>query len=126
MPQQANKQNILIFVRRRSAPRPVQERGAGRVPDQPLMVGRVQASDKDGYRGKKVLPQRSRSIVSSKQKVWIPPKLGDFKTNFDDAMFSESDNVGIGIVVRNSVGNIINALSEKIHKSPFVEIMELH
>lgn len=49
----------------------------------------------------------------------------EFKTNFDGTMFDESDEVRIGIVVRNSIGKVMAALSEKIHKPPSIEILEL-
>ena len=47
----------------------------------------------------------------------------EFKTNFDGTMFDESDEVRVGIVVRNSLGEVMSALSEKIHKP--IEILEL-
>ena len=48
----------------------------------------------------------------------------EFKTNFNGTMFDESDEVRIGInVVRNSLGELMSALSEKIHKP--IEILEL-
>ena len=40
-------------------------------------------------------------------------------------MFDESDEVRIGIVVRNSLGEVMAALSEKVHKPPSIEILEL-
>lgn len=44
----------------------------------------------------------------------------EFKTNFDGTMFDESDEVRVGIVVRNSLGEVMSALSEVR-----VEILEL-
>ena len=40
-------------------------------------------------------------------------------------MFGESDEAGIGVVIRNSNGEVRAALSEKIKKPPTVEILEL-
>ena len=34
----------------------------------------------------------------------VPPKLGEYKINFDAAMFNESEKVGIGVVVCDSSG----------------------
>ena len=34
----------------------------------------------------------------------VPPKLGEYKINFDVAMFNESEKVGIGVVVCDSLG----------------------
>ena len=42
-----------------------------------------------------------------------------WKTNFDRAMFSESDQAGIGVVVRNQVGQVMSALSKKNTKTHF-------
>ena len=47
------------------------------------------------------------------------------KVNFDGAMFGESDEAGIGVVIRNSNDEVRAALSEKIKKPPTVEILEL-
>ena len=40
-------------------------------------------------------------------------------------MFGESDEAGIGVVIRNSNGEVRAALSEKIKKPLTVEILEL-
>ena len=45
--------------------------------------------------------------------------------NFDGAMFGESDEAGIGVVIQNSNGKVRAALSEKIKKPPNAEILEL-
>ena len=56
---------------------------------------------------------------------WQPPSAGSVKTNYDGAMFAESNMAGIGVVVRNSEGRVLAALSEQIVKPPSVEILEL-
>ena len=56
---------------------------------------------------------------------WQPPSAGSVKTNYDDVMFAESNMVEIGVVVRNSEGRVLAALSEQIVKPPTVEILEL-
>ena len=38
------------------------------------------------------------------------------KINFDGALFGESDCVGLGVVICNSNGKVLAALSEKITK----------
>ena len=35
---------------------------------------------------------------------WLPPELGEFKANFDGAMFNERDEAGVGVVIRDSMG----------------------
>ena len=47
------------------------------------------------------------------------------KTNYDGAMFGESDMAGIGVVICNCEGQVLVALSKKIVKPPLVEILEL-
>ena len=65
---------------------------------------------------------RTQSRVSKK---WNPPPLNSFKTNFDGAMFNESCEVGIGVVIRNCKGEIMVALSEKIQKPQSVVALEM-
>ena len=47
-----------------------------------------------------------------------------WKTNFDKAMFPESDQARIGVVVRNQEGQVMGALSERIQKPDLAEILE--
>ena len=42
---------------------------------------------------------------------WLPLPDGVYKVNFDAALFGNLGMVGIGVVVRDSVGEIIVALS---------------
>ncbi|XP_075665130.1 uncharacterized protein LOC142634749 [Castanea sativa] len=59
--------------------------------------------------------------------------LHDFKSlkrctptiNFDEAMYSESEDAGVGVVVRNSFGEVKAALAKKIRKPPSVDVLEL-
>ena len=55
----------------------------------------------------------------------MSPKSGDFKTNFDGAMFGKSDKAEIGVLIQNLVSQVMAALSEKILKPPLVEILEI-
>ena len=41
---------------------------------------------------------------SRRQQRWMPPKPGEYKINFDGAMFNESEEAGIGVMVRDSSG----------------------
>ena len=47
------------------------------------------------------------------------------KINFDGALFRESDYVGLGVVIRNSNGKVLAALSEKITKPQSAELVEI-
>ena len=54
------------------------------------------------------------SVLRHRDVKWEPPTTTImWKTNFDRAMFSESDQVRIGVVVRNQVGQVMAALSRK-------------
>ena len=53
------------------------------------------------------------------------PDRNEWKINFDGAMYCESDEVGVGVIVRNSFGEVKVALAEKIRKPPSVEVLEL-
>ena len=48
-----------------------------------------------------------------------------WKVDFDGAMFGESDEAGIWVVIRDSKREVKDALSEKIKKPPTVDILEL-
>ena len=47
-----------------------------------------------------------------------------YKTNFDRAVFAKSREAGIGVVIRNSNGEVVVALSEKIPNPNSVEVLE--
>ena len=45
--------------------------------------------------------------------------------NFDDAMFDDIDEAGIGVVIRNAHGEVVASLAEKIQKPTSVIALEL-
>ena len=47
------------------------------------------------------------------------------KANFDGAMFAESDQAGIGVVVKNNRGQVVAAIAEKIAKPESAEVLEV-
>ncbi|KAK9989370.1 hypothetical protein SO802_029609 [Lithocarpus litseifolius] len=51
---------------------------------------------------------------------WKPPDERCFKVNFDGAMFDDTNEAGIGVIVRNSHGEVIASLSEKIQTPSLV------
>ena len=63
-------------------------------------------------------------VRASAPKVWSPPVGNEWKINFDGAMFNESGEAGIGVVVQNSVGEVKAALAEKFRKPPTMEVLE--
>ena len=55
---------------------------------------------------------------------WAPPELGIYKANYDGAYFAEEEAAGIGVVVRNDLGQVMASLAEKLAMPPTVEILE--
>lgn len=53
-----------------------------------------------------------------------PSPSDSLKTNFDGAIFQESNEAGTGVVIRNFTGEVMAALSEKIAKPSSVSILE--
>lgn len=69
--------------------------------------------------------QRPTNPVRHAPRVkWSPPAEGGYKANFDAAFFENSELVGIGVVVRDSFGNVMGALSQKIPRPQSVEHAE--
>ena len=50
--------------------------------------------------------------------------VGMYKANYDGAMFAESEEAGIGVIVRDGKGDVIVALAEKIPYPGSVEVLE--
>ena len=55
---------------------------------------------------------------------WRPPCINIYKANFDGAIFQELQKAGIGVVIRNSNGEVIGALSESYFLLATVEEVE--
>ncbi|KAL0005237.1 hypothetical protein SO802_012798 [Lithocarpus litseifolius] len=64
-------------------------------------------------------------LAKRKNIKWKPPSTGMYKTNFDNAVFEESGEAGIGVIIRNSRGKVMASLAEKILKPSSVETVEL-
>ena len=60
----------------------------------------------------------------SVQVGWSRPPVGVFKVNFDVALFENIGSVGIGVAIRDSDGEIIAALSQRIPLPFSVEMAE--
>ena len=55
---------------------------------------------------------------------WSPPAEGGYKANFDATFFDNSELAVLGVVVRDSSGNIMGALSQKISRPQSMEHAE--
>ncbi|XP_075652050.1 uncharacterized protein LOC142622465 [Castanea sativa] len=56
---------------------------------------------------------------------WKPPDVHHFKKNFDGTVFAETGEAGIGVVIRNNLGHIKAAVSEKICAPSSVAVLEM-
>lgn len=62
---------------------------------------------------KKLQPQR-----------WSSPAPGIYKVNYDGAYFAEEEEAGIGVVVRNELGQVMASLAEKLVMPSTVQVLE--
>ena len=66
-------------------------------------------------------PQQPKPLKTS----WVPPDRGSLKINYDGAVFTETLEVRIGVVIRSSSGTMLVALSEKISMPSSMEVVEI-
>ena len=55
---------------------------------------------------------------------WKPPRMLRYKINYDGAVFKETNEAGIGVIVRNSLGLVMASLTQKVrfpHSVPSIE-----
>nr|POE97094.1 hypothetical protein CFP56_23078 [Quercus suber] len=55
---------------------------------------------------------------------WLPHSLHQYKANCDGAVFRDINSAGLGVVIRDSVGLLIAALSERICLPSTVDELE--
>ena len=101
------------------------QRNKFRLKDNPLPLQNIASFAKNYLSEFRSLDKPRPHGSSSILRRWRPPTAGSVKTNYDGAMFRESDKVGIGVVIRGSEGQVLAALSEQLVKPPSVEILEL-
>ena len=56
---------------------------------------------------------------------WKPSDKDEFKTNYDGAVFQETNEAGIGVVIRNDDGEVLGPLSKKIALPGSVVMVEM-
>ena len=66
----------------------------------------------------------TQQVIRPTPVYWHPPQEGMYKANFDAALFDGLGMAGLGVVMRDSMGNIIAALSQKIRSPHSVEMAE--
>ena len=67
--------------------------------------------------------EQNRSPPNPKA-TWCPPTSHKYKINFDGAIFRESKEGGIGVVVRDQQGLVIATLSQRVMTCPSAEMIE--
>ena len=66
----------------------------------------------------------ARTRVHNPPTRWAQPKNGLYKVNYDAAIFDSLGYAGLGVVIRDSAGQIIATLSQKIGLPHSVETAE--
>ena len=59
-----------------------------------------------------------------KHTKWKPPAEDNLKVNYDGAIFQEQGRAGIGVVIRNSAGDVMASLSQQIPMPTMVAQVE--
>ena len=71
--------------------------------------------------------QRTQRVNPPPNRVaWTPPPDGCVKINFDGATFNDINKAGLGVVIRDSFGQVLASLSKQIQlpfSSDLVEAM---
>ena len=72
------------------------------------------------------LPAALPALTShgSSRVLWSPPPHPYFKVNFDGAVFKESNSAGIGVVIRDDLGQVMTSMSESVHLPSSVDEVE--
>uniref|UniRef100_A0A2N9G3K6 Reverse transcriptase domain-containing protein n=1 Tax=Fagus sylvatica TaxID=28930 RepID=A0A2N9G3K6_FAGSY len=69
--------------------------------------------------------KRNQSRLNLPNEVkWHPPPLNWFKVNFDGALFKETNEGGIGVVICDNAGQVIATLSQRIQTPQSMEMIE--
>ncbi|KAK6117351.1 hypothetical protein DH2020_048942 [Rehmannia glutinosa] len=72
------------------------------------VAGRTMSSYQACWRGTEIIPTKH---PVDRSKRWIPPKPGELKMNVDASFRADSNQVGIGCIVRDSTGCVIACCS---------------
>ena len=72
------------------------------------------------------VPPQPASTRPTCQPKWKPPADGSYKANFDGAIFAETSEAGIGVIIRNDQGAVMASLSQRIPYPHSVEAVEAY
>ena len=78
-----------------------------------IPLGQIRRFARDYIRDFKNLTNLPSAPVRTAPRGWRPPANDIWKINFDGAMFGESDEAGIGMIIRDCRGEVKAALSER-------------
>uniref|UniRef100_A0A7N2M7C9 Reverse transcriptase zinc-binding domain-containing protein n=1 Tax=Quercus lobata TaxID=97700 RepID=A0A7N2M7C9_QUELO len=84
-----------------------------------IPLGQIRRFARDYIRDFKTLTSKPSAPVRTAPRGWRPPANDVWKINFDGANFGESDEAGIGVIIRDCRGKVKAALSEKIKKASY-------
>ncbi|XP_050255150.1 uncharacterized protein LOC126701050 [Quercus robur] len=79
-----------------------------------ISLGQIRRFARNYIRDFKNLTSMPFASVRTAPRRWCPPADDVWKINFDGAIFGESDEAGIGVVIQDCKGEVKAALSEKI------------
>ncbi|XP_050277759.1 uncharacterized protein LOC126719221 [Quercus robur] len=54
-------------------------------------------------------------LVRNQVVAWAPPSASRYKVNVDGAVFASRKSVGVGVLIRDSYGQVVAAISKKIN-----------
>ncbi|KAL0010991.1 hypothetical protein SO802_006099 [Lithocarpus litseifolius] len=75
----------------------------------------------DFLEAQEVAPAIDRNPVQQK---WSAPAQPQYKANFDGAIFKSNDSAGLGVIIRDSNGAVIGALSARVPLPQSVAMVE--
>jgi ribonuclease HI len=55
---------------------------------------------------------------------WTPPAEGRYKVNYDGAIFSTTNDAGLGVIIRNARGEVMGSLCQRVPFPHSVEAVE--
>lgn len=96
-----------------------------RLREKTILLGSIDEAASSFLQKFKSCREEPKQAKQLRHRKWQPPESDVYKLNFDGVMFNESNEAGIGIVVRDSSGVVLAAMAEKIWKPHNVESLEM-